>query len=83
MICKMQSEIKTPDLLLRDSETGRWMKVFVQLTQNDDDDCQFESQVKMSSSDICHENGIEPSTYGYDDHCDHRPHHDPTSYDCQ
>jgi len=67
----MQSEIKTPDLLLRDSETGRWMKVFVQLTQNDDDDCQFESQVKMSSSDICHENGIEPSTYGYDDHCDH------------
>ena len=67
----MQSEIKTPDLLLRDSESGRWMKVFVQLTQNDDDDCQFESQVKMPSSESCHKIGIESSTDVYDDHCDH------------
>ena len=64
----MQSN-KSPDLLVRNSETGRWIKVSVQITQNDNDDCHFESQFKSSES--CHQNGIESYSHTQIGHCDH------------
>ena len=64
----MQSN-KSPDLLVRNSETGRWIKVSVQITQNDNDDCDFESQFKSSES--CHQNGIESCSHTQIGHCDH------------
>ena len=59
--------VKRPDLLLKDAETGKWMKVFVQMTQDDNDDYFLESQLNTSSNKSCHRDDIE----SYDDNRDH------------